>query len=93
LMPRCGLQLLDIAREFCEPVEQITGRKIRFLSGLHTEVEGLSVEALISHPLFDGPFASTAPRPERDARERSSIFGARRSRAASRADTFVYPAA
>jgi uncharacterized protein YbcI len=38
-------------REFCEPVEQITGRKVRaFISGIDTEVEGLAVETFILHP-------------------------------------------
>ena len=44
-------------REFCEPVEQITGRKIRsFLSAMDTEVDGLSTEIFILHPAgYDGP--------------------------------------
>jgi uncharacterized protein YbcI len=44
-------------REFCEPIEQITGRKIRaFISGIDTEVEGLSVEVFVLHPEgYDGP--------------------------------------
>lgn len=44
-------------REFCEPVEQITGRKVRsFLSGIDTEVDGLSMETFILHPEgYDGP--------------------------------------
>ena len=44
-------------REFCEPVERITGRKVRsFLSGIDTEVDGLSVEAFVLHPAgYDGP--------------------------------------
>jgi uncharacterized protein YbcI len=44
-------------REFCEPVEQITGRKVRsFLSGTDTEVNGLSIEAFVPHPVgYDGP--------------------------------------
>jgi hypothetical protein len=44
-------------REFCEPVEQITGRKVRsFLSGIDTEVDGLSMETFILHPAgYDGP--------------------------------------
>ena len=38
-------------RQFCEPVEQITGRKVRaFISGIDTEVEGLSVETFVLHP-------------------------------------------
>jgi uncharacterized protein YbcI len=44
-------------RGFCEPVEQITGRKVRsFLSSIDTEVEGLSMETFILHPEgYDGP--------------------------------------
>jgi uncharacterized protein YbcI len=44
-------------REFCEPVEQLTGRKVRsFLSSIDTEADGLSVEAFILHPVgYDGP--------------------------------------
>ena len=39
-------------REFCEPVERITGRKVRaFISGIDTEVEGLTVETFILHPI------------------------------------------
>jgi uncharacterized protein YbcI len=44
-------------REFCEPVERITGRKIRsFQSSIDTEVEGLAVEVFLLHPPgYDGP--------------------------------------
>jgi uncharacterized protein YbcI len=44
-------------REFCEPVEAITGRKVRsFLSAIDTEVEGLSIETFILHPVgYTGP--------------------------------------
>src|SRR5215203_2023732 len=55
-------------REFCEPVERITGRKVRsFLSALDTEVEGLSIETFVLHPEgYDGPsrieLAATASR-------------------------------
>jgi uncharacterized protein YbcI len=38
-------------REFCEPIERITGRKVRaFVSGTDTHVEGLSVETFVLHP-------------------------------------------
>jgi uncharacterized protein YbcI len=38
-------------REFCEPVERITGRKVRaFTSAIDTHVEGLSVETFVLHP-------------------------------------------
>lgn len=37
--------------EFCEPVERITGRKVRaFISGIDSEVDGLSVESFVFHP-------------------------------------------
>lgn len=44
-------------REFCEPVELITGRKIRsFHSSIDTEMDGLSTEVFILHPAgYDGP--------------------------------------
>jgi hypothetical protein len=44
-------------RQFCEPIEQITGRKVRsFLSGTDTEVNGLSMESFILHPTgYAGP--------------------------------------
>jgi uncharacterized protein YbcI len=44
-------------REFCEPIEQITGRKVRsFLSSIDTEVEGLSIETFVLHPTgYEGP--------------------------------------
>ncbi len=38
-------------REFCEPVERLTGRTVRsFISGIDTEVDGLSIETFILHP-------------------------------------------
>ena len=38
-------------REFCEPVERITGRTIRsFHSSIDTEAEGLSTETFIFYP-------------------------------------------
>ncbi len=38
-------------REFCEPVERITGRTIRsFHSSIDTEVDGLSLETFIFYP-------------------------------------------
>jgi len=47
-------------REFCEPVEQITGRKIRsFQSSIDTKVDGLAVETFIFYPDGqDGPSRS-----------------------------------
>ena len=43
--------------EFCEPVERLTGRKVRsFLSAIDTEVEGLSMETFVLHPEgYEGP--------------------------------------
>jgi uncharacterized protein YbcI len=44
-------------REFCEPVERLTGRKVRaFISGLDTEANGVSTELFLLHPEgYDGP--------------------------------------
>ena len=44
-------------REFCEPVERHTGRKVRaFLSSIDTESDGLAVETFVLHPDgYDGP--------------------------------------
>ena len=44
-------------REFCEPVERITGRTVRsFISGIDTEVDGLSIETFVLHPAgYEGP--------------------------------------
>jgi uncharacterized protein YbcI len=43
--------------EFCSPIERLTGRKVRsFVSGIDTEVAGLSVELFVLHPVgYDGP--------------------------------------
>ena len=43
--------------EFCEPVERLTGRKVRaFISGIDTEVGGVSTEMFFLHPEgYDGP--------------------------------------
>jgi uncharacterized protein YbcI len=44
-------------REFCEPVERLTGRKVRaFISGVDGEVDGISTELFVLHPDgYDGP--------------------------------------
>jgi uncharacterized protein YbcI len=44
-------------REFCEPIESITGRKVRaFSSGIDTAADGLSVETFVFYPAGqDGP--------------------------------------
>ena len=37
-------------REFCEPVERHTGRKVRaFISGIDTEADGLATETFVLH--------------------------------------------
>ncbi len=43
--------------DFCEPIERLTGRKVRaFVSGIDTEADGLSVELFLLHPEgYDGP--------------------------------------
>lgn len=39
-------------REFCEPVERLTGRKVRsFMSAVDTMVDGLSMEIFVFHPV------------------------------------------
>jgi len=50
--------------EFCEPVERLTGRKVRaFTSGTDTHVEGLSIESFVLHPDgYDGPSRADAER-------------------------------
>ena len=43
--------------QFCEPVERLTGRKIRsFVSGIDTATDGLATEVFILHREgYDGP--------------------------------------
>ena len=37
--------------DFCEPIERLTGRKVRaFISGIDTEVDGVSTEMFVLHP-------------------------------------------
>jgi uncharacterized protein YbcI len=39
-------------RDFCEPVERLTGRKVRaFVSGIDTQVDGLSIETFVLYPV------------------------------------------
>src|SRR5215213_147689 len=39
-------------REFCEPVERLTGRKVRaFMSAVDTLVDGLSMEIFVFYPV------------------------------------------
>jgi hypothetical protein len=53
-------------REFCEPVERLTGRTVRaFISGIDSEVGGVSIETFILYSRGEsGPsrisFASVA---------------------------------
>lgn len=46
-----------MVRELCEPVEAITGRKVRsFLSSMDTEEDGLASEVFVLHPEgYEGP--------------------------------------
>ena len=50
-------------RDFCEPVERLTGRKVRaFSSGIDTHVSGLSVETFVLYPPgSDAPSRIDAP--------------------------------
>lgn len=43
--------------EFCEPVERLTGRRVRaFFSGTDTQVNGMAMETFVLHPPgYDGP--------------------------------------
>jgi uncharacterized protein YbcI len=47
-------------REFCEPVERLTGRKVRaFHSSVDTQVDGMSTEVFVLHPEgYEGPSRS-----------------------------------
>jgi uncharacterized protein YbcI len=49
-------------RDFCDPIEEITGRKVRaFISGIDTEADGLSVETFVLHAEgYDGPSRTEA---------------------------------
>jgi uncharacterized protein YbcI len=44
-------------KEFCEPVERLTGRKVRaFHSSIDTEAHGMAVEVFVLHPEgYEGP--------------------------------------
>jgi uncharacterized protein YbcI len=42
-------------REFCEPVERLTGRTVKaFISGIDTAVDGLALETFLLHPEGSG---------------------------------------
>jgi uncharacterized protein YbcI len=61
---RMFLQYASV-REFCEPVERLTGRKVRaFISGIDTEVDGLSVETFVLHPAARQDVASRSEKAE-----------------------------
>jgi uncharacterized protein YbcI len=53
---RLFFQYASVA-EFCEPVERLTGRKVRaFISGIDTEADGLATEIFLLHAEgYDGP--------------------------------------
>jgi uncharacterized protein YbcI len=58
--------------EFCKPIERLTGRKVRaFISGIDTEVEGVSTEMFFLHPEgYDGPSRiDRAHRPNRHLKQ------------------------
>ena len=56
-------------REFCEPIERLTGRKVRaFISGIDTEAEGLATEVFVLHPPgSDAPSRISRAEPRRAA--------------------------
>jgi uncharacterized protein YbcI len=52
-------------RDFCEPVERLTGRTVKaFISGIDTHAEGLSVETFILYPAGSHAASRTATAPE-----------------------------
>src|SRR3954453_19134902 len=54
-------------RELCEPVERLTGRKVRaFTSAIDTHVDGLSVETFVLHPIDASDARSRIEFAERD---------------------------
>jgi uncharacterized protein YbcI len=54
-----------MVREFCEPIERLTGRKVRaFISGMDTEADGLAMEVFVLHPEgHDGPSRAARAEP------------------------------
>jgi uncharacterized protein YbcI len=48
--------------EFCEPVERLTGRKVKaFHSSIDTEAHGMAVEVFVLHPEgYEGPSRAAA---------------------------------
>jgi uncharacterized protein YbcI len=57
LRDKRGSVQYSTVRQFCEPIERLTGRKVRsFLSATDTEADGLSMETFLLHPAdYDGP--------------------------------------
>jgi uncharacterized protein YbcI len=49
--------------QFCEPVERLTGRKVRaFHSSIDTVADGMAIEVFVLHPEgYDGPSRSEQP--------------------------------
>jgi uncharacterized protein YbcI len=47
-------------KQFCDPVERLTGRKVRsFISGIDAQADGTSLEVFVLHPDgYDGPSRS-----------------------------------
>ena len=54
--------------EFCEPVERLTGRKVRaFLSAIDTEADGMCVETFVLHPAgSEAPSRTATPAVQQD---------------------------
>jgi uncharacterized protein YbcI len=50
-------------KEFCAPVERLTGRKVRsFHSSIDTKADGMSMEVFVLHPEgYDGPSRTESP--------------------------------
>jgi len=57
-------------QEFCEPVERLTGRKVRaFISGIDAAVDGYAVELFVLHPHDSTAPSRAALNPEQAAEE------------------------
>jgi uncharacterized protein YbcI len=59
---RMFFQYASVA-EFCEPVERLTGRKVKaFHSTIDTKAHGMAVEVFVLHPEgYDGPSRAELP--------------------------------
>jgi uncharacterized protein YbcI len=61
---RTFFQYASVA-EFCEPVERLTGRKVRaFISGIDSVADGLAVELFVLHPPGSTEPSRAAAKPE-----------------------------